>query len=376
MRVFVTTGDRIHPIKGGGALRTTKIAGELWSQSHEVTLLAPSEGEGSFNGIKVISVPEVTQEKSIILGPILFTLTSFLALCKNRNKIDLVISHNSVAAIPSLIFTKIFRKKFVLDITDIQTEYFKETRKGFLWSVAVYFMIMIEVWLIKHSGRVVVVSKIMKDTLVRKGVPSERIFVVYDGVETEKFSLPKKKQPHPVIIHHGSISPHDGVEYIPYSAVEVLKKYPTAKFYIVGSGNRIHAVREIVKRFDLEPSFVFTGWKPYEEMKSYLQIADIGLITRPNTLANNAVLTLKLLEYWASGTAPIAARLKGIQEISEENENVLFFTPESPLELAGCIIRLIEDPLLLARIQGNGQKVAQRFDWGSLIKEIVHLSIH
>ena len=375
MKIVVTTGDKIFPIKGGGALRTTKIAQELRSQRHEVTLLAPSDEKNILNGIKVVPLPEVAQEKSILFGPILFTIKSFLALLRNRGNVDLIISHNSIAAMPSLIFSKIFRKVFVLDITDLQTEYFRENKKGFVWHILTHLMITIEMWLIRNSAKVIVVSKIMKEILVKRGIDPRRIFVVYDGVETKKFLLPKKKQTHPLIIHHGSINPHDGVESIPYSAVEVLKKYPTSKFYIVGSGNRVETVKEIAKRSGLDSSFVFTGWKPYEEIKNYLQIADIGLITRPNTLANNTVLTLKLLEYWASGTAPVAARLKGIQEISEEDENVLFFTPGSTIELANCIIRLIENPTLLERIQEKGRETAKRFEWDDLAKEVVRLSI-
>ena len=44
----------------------------------------------------------------------------------------------------------------------------------------------------------------------------------------------------------------------------------------------------------------------------------IGVIPRPDSAFNHLVITLKLLEYWASGTVVIAARLRGIEEVAKE----------------------------------------------------------
>lgn len=347
--IAVTIGDKLHPIQGGGALRTLKAAKEFSSRGYNVKVFGPSE-KNEINGLQVENITQASQEKSMFKSSAKLMYELFFKLVKNRKNIDLVFSHNIAAAIPSLLFCKIFSKRFVYDMTDLQTEYFKENKKGIVWKQVVNALTLLEYTTIRLSPKVIVVSRAMKDVLVKKGIKPDNINVVYDGAEIKEFSTSKKKKDHITIIHHGGISPHDGVTLIPKAAKYILQELPDVKFHILGSGKDLDNVKKLVEEYGLGQSFTFTGWLPYEKMKEYLKEADIGLITRTNTVANNTILTLKLLEYWASGTAAVAPCLSGIAEVSRDGDDVMLFKAEDEKALASSISQLIKDKKLLKRL--------------------------
>jgi len=369
VRIIVTTHDFVSPIRGGGGLRTIKTAIELNKRGHFVKVLAPTDNN-IIARVEVLNLPYISKNHSFVLTSTKFMLLFFIELFK-MNKIDLIFAHNSVAGIPAIIYGKIFKKKVIIDATDIHTEYLKVSCRSFPLNIFVSILSKLEYSSLKNANKIIVVSNAMKDFLIKKGVDANKLHVVYDGVDVDNFSIEKKIKNNYIVIHHGGIDIQDGVHYIAEAAPLILSKYPDTEFLIVGDGKCIDFVKNTAKINRVDKSFIFTGWKPYEEMKEYLKLADIGLITRPDTMPNNTVLTLKLLEYWASGTAVVSSKLKGIQEISKENEDIVFFEPDNPDDLAQKVICLMDDYTRLSMIQKNGRiKSSQKFNWNTLINEI------
>jgi len=374
MNIAVAIGDRISPIKGGGALRVIRTAKALTKKGHNLTFYAPSDKQ-EVEGIRTENIPVASQERSMIFSSAEMILSLFSKLTKDRKNIDLVFAHNVAAAIPAIAFCRIFNKKLVYDVTDLQTEYFLQNKKSLPWQQIVKMLIKLEYLTYKLAPKLIVVSEAMKGRMTSKGVDAEKISVVYDGADLKEFN-PNKKDNDPLrVIHHGGLCSHDGATLIPKAARYVLEKHPDIKFCIVGAGAELEKIKELAKQNKTEHAFEFTGWMPYDKMKEYLGKADIGLVTRTNTEANNTILTLKLLEYWASGTAAVASRLKGMQEISKDGENIIFFEPENEKSLADAIIKLAEDRKMLKRLQEKGNESVQAFDWEKMADRIAEITL-
>lgn len=366
-RILVVTHDLVSPIRGGGGLRTIKTAFELKKRGYNVKVIAPSDRK-VIDGISIEQMPQVSKDR-FVFDSLWFMFVLKLRLLKNI-KYDTIFVHNSVAGIPCSFFSKVFFKRLIYDATDIHTEYLKVSKKG----IFIGLLNKIEYLSFKFGNKVIVVSEAMKELLVRHGVNGDKIAVVYDGCELDNFSAEKEKRKYIGIIHHGGIDKQDGVPYIAEAASLVVQKHKNVRFFIVGAGVELENVRKIVDENNLGKYFVFTGWKPYSEMKNYLKKADIGLITRPGTLPNNTILTLKLLEYWATGTAVVSSRLKAIEEVSEEKKDILFFEPDNYKDLAQKIIFLINDKKLLEKMKSNARKKAENFDWDKLIERIADIT--
>lgn len=372
LNVILAAHDFVSPIRGGAGLLIVKVAVELKRRGHNVKIMAPTDRK-NIDGIEVINLPHVSKDKPLIFSASNYMLLFVYELIKTKG-VDLIFTHG-IAGIPAIIFGKIFNKKVIIDVTDLHTEYLKASPKKFPWNLFVSIVSKIEYFSLRLATKVIVVSKVMKKTLIKNGVDPDKISIVYFvGFEAENFSVEKHKKNHYIVIHHGGVDIQDGVHYIAEAAPLILKRYPETEFMIVGGGGCLEFVKDITKRNSVTKSFIFTGWKPYDEVKYYLKFADIGLVTRPATKANNTVLPLKLLEYWASGIAVISSRLGGIQEIAEDSEDVLFFQPDNSRDLAEKIIMLIENPDLLDKLQKKGRiKAASKFNWNILVKEIAEI---
>lgn len=372
MRIALISENSVVPFRSGG-FRTVNCALELKKRGHFVLIFAPSEKK-SVEGIEVVQLIQPMQGKSLFglfLKVISFEIRVLFNLLKNRKRFDAILLRSTVPAFAAYPFAKLFHKKIMLDMTDVQSEYLKGSAKGFFMKKIVSMLCSIEYSMIHKFSRIVTVSEEMKRIVVAHKVDASRVSVVYDGADLDKFKPAKKKSK--MIIHHGGASTQDGVEMIPKAAVSVLKKYPDAKFYIVGMGNRIEAVKKIALDYGVMDSFIFTGWLPFDEMEELLASSEIGLVTRPNTPANNAVLTLKMLEYWAVGAVPVIPKLKAMQEVATDFKNVLFFDPENVTDLAEKILKLLDNKKLMSKMSKNGIAVSKKFSWKALMPKLVDI---
>lgn len=376
MKVAVITEDYVTPIKGGGGFRAVKCTYEFVKRADNVIVFAPAENDflDKEKKIRIVKLKHQQQKYSsfkLVFELIAFQFEVFWKLVKERRNIELLFLRSTVPALAVVLFSMVFRKKKFLDITDLQAQYLKQ---GFFTSIVERF----EYFLIRRFSRIVVVSEAMKNDLVLHGVNKNKINVVYDGVDLGLFSAGgnkkyKNKRAELIIIHHGSVNMQDGVELIPKAAAIILKKYPNAKFWIIGSGNKLGDVKGLVDKYGLQKNFLFSGWVPIEVIVKYLDKADIGLVTRTNTRANNMVLTLKLLEYWATENVAIIPALDAMKEVCVNEKNVLFYEPENENDLAEKIMKAITNEKLRLHLTKNGLVHVKNFTWDYLAKQIVDI---
>lgn len=369
-KILVGTHDFISPIRGGGGLRTLKTALELKKKRYDVRIIAPSDKK-NIGGIVVENIIHPQKNRWYIFASLLFFIVFLTKLIKNI-RYDAIFVHNSVAGIPASFFSRLLGKRLIYDVTDIHSEYILANKHS---SLFLNLLKKLEYASFKAADNVIVVSNAMRDVLVKNGVNKNKISVIYDGVEFSNFSAKKEKNKFITIIHHGGIDEQDGVEYIAEASPLILKKHPKTRFLIVGSGAHLKNVKKITINNRTNSNFIFTGWKPYAEMKNYLKKANIGLILRPCNLPNNTVLTLKLFEYRASRTCCVSSRLKAIEEVSKNNKDIIFFEPGNYKDLANKINYLIGNRNIISKIALNAREKARDFDWDKLISQIVSIII-
>jgi glycosyltransferase involved in cell wall biosynthesis len=71
---------------------------------------------------------------------------------------------------------------------------------------------------------------------------------------------------------------------------------------------------------------------------------------------DEAMPTVTILEAMSLGKAIIASNVGGAAETLADGENALLIRPEMPEELAAAILRLIEEPALVAQIGGKARE--------------------
>ena len=376
MNIIVSTHDSLYPLQGGGALRTLKAAQDFKDKGHDVVIIAPAENKSEIDGIKIHWLHPPRKQRSQILSSFKFNvrlLRKFLCFAKET---DVFFIHNTISAASMPFLKKFFKFKFALDITDIHAEYLPIGKRDIFERILTPYLIAYEYRIIRSADSVIAATEAMKSLLIKKGIDRDRIKVVYDGVDNKSFQAEKEPGSEKSIIHLGAIDRQHGLDLLIRAAALVVKNNPGAKFLFVGGGRELSNIKKLAGGLKVQESCIFTGSLPYEQAKIYLNESGIGVIPRRGYLANRIITTLKLYEYWASGTAVVSSRLEGITEIAQDYEDILFFDPGSAEDLAEKIDLLIKDNALRLKLTENGLQKAANFNWSKSAPKITEHALN
>jgi glycosyltransferase involved in cell wall biosynthesis len=372
--IIISTHDSLCPIKGGGALRTSKVAYEFKKRGHNVIIIAPTDGIGELNGIKVFWLRPPMKQRSQILSTLKFNfrlLRKFLKFIKNT---DIFFIHNTIAAAALPFLRKIFKFKFILDITDIHAEYLCIGERNIFEKILTPYLLKYEYTIIKSADLIIVATKAMKAFLISKGINNNKIKVVYDGTDKDNIPQEKEKDAEYGIIHLGAIDRQHGVEAVIKTIPFVIKEVPEAKFFFVGGGRELLNIKKLAKKLGVINNCIFTDFLPCKEAREFLKKATIGVIPRKDILPNRIITTLKIYEYWASKTAVISSPLEGIKEIASNNDNILWFQPADTEDLGKKIIFLLNNKEFKERLIKVGLITVNKFDIEESASQIADFS--
>lgn len=364
--IIVSTHDSLYPIKGGGALRTLRVAYEFKMRGHNVMIIAPVDGTGT-DGMRELSKIEVlrlhppTKKRSQIFSAIKFNIRLLRKLLRFIKNTDIFFIHNTIAAISLPILKNIFKFRFVLDITDIHAEYLPIGKRNLFEKLLTSYLLRYEYLIIRSADSITVATKAMEELLIAKGIASDKIKVVYDGVDKEDIPSQKEQDAEYGIIHLGAIDRQHGVEIIIQAIPAVIGEFREARFLFVGGGRELLNIKKLAKELGVINNCVFTGCLSCKDAREFLKKATIGIIPRRDVLPNRIITTLKIYEYWASGTAVVSSCLKGIKEISCDKD-VIWFESDNPEDLAEKIKYLLGHKEIKERIIKEGLITVGKFN--------------
>ncbi|GAB1642607.1 glycosyltransferase [Krasilnikovia sp. MM14-A1259] len=202
----------------------------------------------------------------------------------------------------------------------------------------------------READRVVTLADVMAERIILGGVPRERIRVVPNAVDTDKF---------PVLTRDTELAAQLGIDadttvvgYIStlreFEGIDTLiRAYaqldgPVA-LLIVGDG----AERENLQRLatDLGVSGVhFTGQVPHEQVLRYYSLIDVFVVPRRPAEVCHLVTPLKPFEAFATGRTVVLSDVRALAGIARQSGAAELFSAGDPLSLAQVLRRLLADP--------------------------------
>lgn len=218
----------------------------------------------------------------------------------------------------------------------------------------------------KQFKGIITVYKILKDAYIRYGVPENKIIVIEDSVDLEKFDhipnhpniirnflkLPLNKK---IILYTGSLGKGKGIKII-MDAIMLLKKEDYIFYIIGGSSYEIKNWKRYGDNIGILEKIKFLGFKENILIPFYLKSADILLAPYSlKSLIINWISPIKIFEYMASKVPIIASNIKRLKEICNFDE-CLFFKVDDPEDLALKISSLIKDKDLQIKLVENAYK--------------------
>jgi len=227
---------------------------------------------------------------------------------------------------------------------------------------------------LQAASRIFVVSEVEVRNLKERGVPSDKIVVNPNGVETEMFrpgiggdKLRRElgiADEEVVVGFVGTFGPWHGV----LTLAEAIKTLADAnvRFLLVGTGSLQPEMERILASETLSRKVIFTGPVEHARVPVYLDACDI--LAAPHVPLTDGSdffgSPTKLFEYMAMGKGVVASRLGQIGDVLEHEETALLVAPGDVAELAAAILQLANSPEMRQKLGRNARQVAvDNYTW-------------
>jgi glycosyltransferase involved in cell wall biosynthesis len=205
----------------------------------------------------------------------------------------------------------------------------------------------LERWRVRSADAVTAVSTPLKETLIAaSGVAADKIIVVPNGVDVERFTpeitpdveVVERFRGRPVVGFVGSFQSFHNPEALGRMAVRLSEKQRDVGFAFVGGGAGMEVVRRITQ--PITDRTLFIDRVPHARVPSIVRALDIGVL--PDTAYY--CCPLKILEWMAAGIAVVAPGYEAIRELIEDGDNGALFTPGNLEALVEKVDGLLAQP--------------------------------
>jgi glycosyltransferase involved in cell wall biosynthesis len=230
----------------------------------------------------------------------------------------------------------------------------------------------------RFARRVVGVSEGLAGEIGAKGVPGERLRVVYTGVDLGLFDAvePDREalrraglEGKLVAVYAGAHSTANACQVI-LGAAAHLKADPRVAFLMVGEGRTKAELQEQARREGLA-NLVFLPGRPKAQVPALLKACDVGLITGMDVPEFRWDMSNKFFDYLAAGL-PILTNVGEEQARHLEQARCGFkVPPDDPAALAERLAFLADHPRERQAMGQRARELARRrFDRQALAREL------
>ena len=236
------------------------------------------------------------------------------------------------------------------------------------WRLDVYHtftkFISRSIW--NNSSAVVANSKSLHDTC-KIFAPEDDIGIITNGVDTDLFYPPaNKKITNEVnILFVSRLMLQKGVDTL-IKSCNALKERGVTNFRltIVGEGHLKEMMFSLINKFNLGKHIDFLGWRDLEKLPEIYRTADIFML--PSVMEGMSSVTLQAM---ASGLPIVASRVKGFEEILEDNVNGFMADYKNEHQFADALEKLIKSTELRQKMSQKSIEKSKQFSWETISKQ-------
>lgn len=224
-----------------------------------------------------------------------------------------------------------------------------------------------EIALNRRFHRMVVVTRFMRDELLKNGFDARRIRIHAPVPRMGEAGLRSSFSERNLILYAGQIIRGKGVDVL----LEALAQVETPfECIILGDGNHKAACEALSRELGLQDRVIFKGFVPQEELKAYYRECSVVALSSvwPEPIAT---IGLEVMRY---ALPVVAFDAGGIKDWLEDGHNGYLVPWMDRTAFARRIDKLLTDKPLARRLGENGfQLVSERYDFPGYIADLENL---
>lgn len=319
-------------------------------------------------------------------NPILRAMRYFLISVKHLNRalfsrkaknIDVVLlgSTPPYQGLLGTIIKKIRHIPFVYILQDIFPDSLVGTglaKKGsLLWKIGR----IIENVSYRNADKIIVISEDFKKNIMAKGVPEDKIVVIYNWVDQnavvdvpreknvlfDRYGLDRNKF---YVTYNGNIGLTQNMDML-LEVAKALEANEDIQFVLVGNGAYLEQVKQIIKDRNVG-NVTLLPFQPYEEISHVFSLGDVSLVISKPGVGANSVPS----KTWSimSASRPVLANFdeNELKTIIADNHCGVFTKAGDKVAFTDAILKLYNDRALCKEMGANGRK----FVMDNLTKEV------
>jgi glycosyltransferase involved in cell wall biosynthesis len=366
------------------AIRTHEHARRWAADGHEVTVVTgvPNHPRGEVfpgyenrwlqeeivDGIRVLRTwMYLTPNEGFLrrtANYVLFMLTAILASFRaGRPDVVVATSPQFFCGLAGWAVARLKRRPFVLEVRDLWPD--SIVQLGQLRQPLVIRPLEgIETRLYRAARGIVVNTRAFRAHIEGRGIPPERIALVYNGIDPELFRPrppdPELRRQHGlegrfVVAYLGTLGLAHGLVTV-LDAAERLRDRPQVIFLLVGDGAERERLEREIRDRKLE-NVRLLGLRPRAEVPAWIATVDLLLVMLRDLPVFTTVIPSKIFEFLGQERPVVLAAPRGeIRSLVEEAGAAFVIEPERPEALADAVRRAMDDPERAAALAAAGRR--------------------
>ena len=293
----------------------------------------------------------------------LFLFLSTIGMVRRINKkfnFDIIDAHYIYPeGLTAILLGKLFRKKVVLSArgTDINLyPKFPLIKKQIIYTL-------------NKADKIISVCQALKDTMVKLGITPNKIKVVPNGVDINKFypidrnearkrtQLPGKKK---IILSVGHLIERKGFHFI-IEALAILKRKNGSGncplLVIVGEGEYRISLEKQISDLSLESDVMLIGSKSHDQLNDWYNACDLFCLASSREGWPNV-----LFEALACGKPVVATNVWGVSEVLKSKHYGILVEKQDPLEIS----KALDEAMTIVWDEKSIIRYAQKHTWNSV----------
>jgi glycosyltransferase involved in cell wall biosynthesis len=344
--------DRENPQAGGAETHMHEVFGRLAEKGHHVAALVSGwpgcAGRTKLDGIEVHR--SGGRHTFPLTAPAYFRRhladTAFDVVVEDLNKVPL--------------FSPLWTRAPVVLLTH---HLFGATafQAGPLPVAAATVLLEVPLPLVYRRTPAIAVSESTKEDMVRRGLRSELITVIPNGIDLDSFTpAPEKRAERATLAFLGRLKKYKRVDLVIDAVHALAGQGLDVELLIAGEGDQRSALEARIRRLGLEDRVQMLGFLPEDAKVDLLRRAWVHVLTSPKEgwgISN--------IEAAACGTPSVASDAPGLRESVVDGRTGLLVPHGDVGALSDALGRLLSDHALREQMGQQAREFAETYSWQS-----------